>query len=196
VELTKGVFPICRQKNTQTALVLLRRFRSGDTAVFPELLDQLEGIVCARTRFYAGFAGAPDSEDLMQEGLLGVLDAIAAYEEGRGASLATFTYLCVNHRLLSALRKEAQRPQTESIQTWQDRLPDPADSQETKVLISEETQRLKELLEQNLTDLEMRVANGYLAERSHSEIARDLHISDKAVDNALQRIRHKLRGKR
>ena len=55
---------------------------------------------CARPYFLAG----GDSEDLLQEGMFGLIKAIREYEPGHAASFCTFAETCIRRRLYSVLR--------------------------------------------------------------------------------------------
>lgn len=88
---------------------------AGDTAAEEELIERYAKLVrvCARPYFLAG----GDSEDLMQEGMLGLLSAIRNYDESGGASFRTFAEICIRNRVLEAVkaasRKSTNRSMTE-----------------------------------------------------------------------------------
>ena len=81
---------------------LAQRAAGGDTQAETELVQRYGRLVrvCARPLFLAG----GDSEDLIQEGMLGLLTAIRSYDPGRDAMFRTYAEICIRSRLLTAVR--------------------------------------------------------------------------------------------
>lgn len=169
---------------------------SGDRSAQEALLLRYNYMVraCARPLFLAG----GDSEDLIQEGLLGLLDAIREFKGDRDAAFATFAQTCIRNRLRSAVRsanRDKHRPLNSSV-SWES---DPAapelttpESPEEMVIAREEHHEGLERIRQTLSPLERRVLDHYLDGLSYEEIARATGRDVKSVDNAVQRIRRKL----
>ena len=138
-----------------------------------------------------------DSEDLTQEGFLGLLDAIREYKSDRDASFATFAQVCIRNRLRSAVRSASREKHNllNAALSWEQDHVEPATAPPSpeEMLIARED-RAEELgrLEQNLSPLEREILEHYLNGLSYSEIAQATHRSAKSVDNAVQRIRKKL----
>ena len=158
--------------------------------------------VCARPFFLAG----GDSEDLIQEGMLGLLSAVREYDPGRGASFRTFAAVCVRRRLLSAVkaaRAGRHAPLNDSI-SFEAPLFDESLSlgplggaatlrdPEELILAREALRERTDQLRGQLSDFESKVLSLYLDGSSYSEIATKTGRSAKSVDNAVQRIRRKL----
>ena len=159
--------------------------------------------ICARPFFLAG----GDSEDLIQEGMLGLLSAIREFKPDRNAQFRTFAEVCVRRRIISAVKAAAGGKHSPlnnyvslepslflanqdfiSIGTAKQRQENPED-----VLIHQENfDALQGALEDQLTALEARVLALYLRGLSYSEIAEEVQRSTKSVDNAVQRIRRKV----
>lgn len=138
-----------------------------------------------------------DTEDLLQEGLLALLTAIRAYQASLGAFYA-FAASCIRNRMLSVVRRtlsdgNAQVAQPDELldAIADEGQVDPA----TLVVEQEEAQRLYCRLQKRLSTLEYRVLTAHLAGKSYKEIADELSVTEKTVDNALQRIRKKLSEK-
>lgn len=137
-----------------------------------------------------------DAEDLVQEGILGLLSAVQTYREGGQASFRTYASVCIRRRMISAVRRAGFDP------TGVDSLDEagetePAAQEETSdpahlLVRREDTKRLYSRLRQLLTPLEYQVLMYHLGAYSYEEIARALNIGEKTVDNALQRVRRKL----
>lgn len=128
-------------------------------------------------------------EDLMQEGFLGLYRACGAYDAGKGATFDGFAKTCIRNQMLGAyraLRKD-------------DSLVDGRDLEEGMIArdCSEIDGALAKdffrTLRAKLTDTERRVLDEYLKDRSYEDIASALGITPKKVDNALSRIKNKIR---
>lgn len=154
--------------------------------------------ICARPLFLAG----GDSEDLIQEGMVGLLHAIRTYDPKRQAQFRTYAELCIRSRLVSAVRAAARDKhsplnhyislETPLFDTAIGHLSAQSDNPED-VLIDREvrTERLSALKDQ-LSGFEAKILRLYLGGLSYGEIAQQMGRSPKSVDNAVQRIRRKL----
>ena len=146
-----------------------------------------------------------DSDDLVQEGMIGLISAVRHYDSERNAGFATYAEKCIRHRLCSVLRTadsggQAVLNRSVSLDTSLDESgfllsevgmdfsPDPED-----VLISKErTDMLYASLKARLSRYEQSVLTYYLNGYSCREIASLLSRTDKSVGNAVQRIRQKI----
>lgn len=165
---------------------LLVRARKGDDEAFAALASRFSAMLGSLVGKYGGGA---DNDDLSQEGLLGLLSAVQTYRSDTGAAFATYAYTCMRNRMLSVLRSvqgEAELPC--DAEPSASAAHDPA-----AVLVRlEELKVLRLRLKQTLTDLEYQVLMRHVASYSYEEIAAELGISRKSVDNALSRLRRKL----
>lgn len=175
---------------------LQRMAACGDRAAEETLLLRYSRTVraCARPLFLAG----GDSEDLTQEGFLGLLDAIREFQPDRDAAFATFAQVCVRNRLRSAVRAAARAkhaPLNSSLSLERDDVEpagvSPASPEELLIAQEDRAEELRRL-ERDLSSLEREILRHYLNGLSYSEIAQATHRSAKSVDNAVQRIRKKL----
>lgn len=156
---------------------------------------------CARPLFLAG----GDSEDLIQEGTFGLVSAIRQFDPGEGTSFHTFAEHCIRMRLLSAIKSASRLkhlPLNDGLSLEQ--LAEETGSQfsanpfvlrqnpEDLVLARERTEELYSVFAQCLSKLERQVLSCFLDGLSYREIAWKLGKDEKAVDNAVQRIRRKL----
>lgn len=172
----------------------------GDSQAEAELVRRYGQLVraCARPLFLAG----GDSEDLIQEGMLGLLTAIRGFDPGRDTAFRTYAEICIRSRLLTAVRaaqggKHAPLNHSVSFESPLFDGTDPslffsAQSPEDVVIGREELRERLEALRGRLSDLEARILLPYLNGLSCGEIARREHLSQKTVDNAIQRIRRKV----
>lgn len=147
-------------------------------------------------------ASAADAEDYVQEGLIGLLSAVSAYDSDRAASFRTFAAVCIRNRIRNAVRVTQSSgnpaglslddPGTESELLLQDGEESPEEQFLTKERVTELYRELTDVLSRQ----ELEVFCLAAADFSYSEIASRLQISEKSVDNAIQRGRRKLRAVR
>ncbi|MDR2421064.1 MAG: sigma-70 family RNA polymerase sigma factor [Oscillospiraceae bacterium] len=151
---------------------------------------------CARPYFLAG----GDGEDLIQEGMLGLLSAVRGFDEARGVRFEVYAELCIRRRIISAVRKAALRFRgnsdipleaqllTESEVPGAYLLRDP----EELVMARESVREMAGGIEASLSKLESTVLGLYLDGYACGEISEKLGKPYKSVENAIQRIRRKL----
>ena len=155
--------------------------------------------MCARPYFLAG----GDSEDLIQEGMLGLLSAIREYDEAKGATFKTYAETCIHNRIRSAVRsanRMKNAPLNDGV-SLEDVLSDESQSlgtnfytrsPEEQVLARETENEFISAYSRCLSKLEANILRLYLDGLSYSEMAAASGRDVKAVDNAVQRIRRKL----
>lgn len=144
------------------------------------------------------YAGAPvDRDDLIQEGMLGFLSGVYSYSKNREASPKTYLQLCIERRMINAIRK-CQRKKDfppDAIVPLDEHYidhPPTGETPEDFLIAKEQAQDLTNLLEENLSDLEINVLRLHMVGCTYSQISARLNKSTKTVDNALQRVRSKL----
>lgn len=165
-----------------------------------ELVRRYSGLVrsCARPLFLVG----GDGEDLIQEGMLGLLQAIREYRADREASFRTFAEVCIRNRLSSTLRAASRDKHTplnrsvsldhpffdsNSYTSGALILADP----EMLIIDRDHVSRLLESTRKQLSEFEAKILGYYLDGLSVKEIAETMGRSPKSVDNAVQRVRRK-----
>ena len=171
----------------------------GDSRAEDVLVSRYGWLVraCARPLFLAG----GDGEDLIQEGMLGLLTAIRRFDGGRDASFRTFA-VCIRSRLRTAIRAAQggkHAPLNHSV-SFEPPLFDgtnahlfpSAVSPEDVIIGREELKERLDTLKGQLSELEAQILPPYLSGLSCGEIARRVGRSKKSVDNAIQRIRRKM----
>ncbi len=148
-------------------------------------------------RFYAGRASCPglDFDDAMQEGLIGVLSAIKTYRQGKGANFYTYASLCARRAVASARRKALAKKQAPLAAYLQYDAQITTGQDPVEITIQRENvQTVLDDINALLSPLEKQVLTRSLAGLSYQEIAAALSLPQKAVDNATQRIRKKLKA--
>ena len=179
---------------------LCLRAAQGDSEAETELVCRYGQLVraCARPLFMAG----GDSEDLIQEGMVGLLTAIRGFDPGRDAAFRTYAEICVRSRLYTAVRaaqggKHAPLNQSVSFEPplfdgTNAHLFSSVESPEDVIIGREELKERLRALKGQLSELEAQILPLYLKGLSCGEIARQVSRSKKSVDNAIQRIRRKM----
>ena len=178
---------------------------SGDRIAEEALVMRYHRLVriCARPYFLAG----GDSEDLIQEGMVGLLAAIREYDSGKAASFRTFAEVCIKNRLISVIKAAARDKHIPPNNYVSFETPlfsgngdhyaygaaDQLQEDPEAILLGREAfQERMRALEGQLSGFEASILRLYLNGLSYSEIAAEVNKSPKSVDNAVQRIRRKL----
>ena len=191
--------------NSLTDEILCLQAASGDRIAEEALVMRYNRLVrvCARPYFLAG----GDSEDLIQEGMVGLLNAIREYDPGKGSSFRTYAETCIRNRILSAIRAAARDKHTplNHYVSYETPLLDgntdsyplsasrqPQQNPEDMLISREERRERLGTLKGQLSGFEAQILDLYLRGLSYVEIASEVDRSPKAVDNAVQRIRRKV----
>ncbi len=171
-----------------------------DPGAETELVQRYGRLVraCARPLFLAG----GDSEDLIQEGMLGLLTAIRGFDAGRDASFRTYAEICIRSRLYTAIRAAQggkHTPLNQSISFepplfdgTNARLFSSVESPEDVIIGREELKERLDALKDQLSEFEAQILPPYLNGLSCREIAARVGRPQKSVDNAIQRLRRKM----
>lgn len=156
---------------------------------------------CARPYFLIG----GDSEDLIQEGMVGLIKAVREYDPLRDASFRTFAEICIRNRLFSVLRaasRDKHAPLNQSVpldtpffdgNSYTAGIRDMAQGNpEDLILDRERAESLLSGVRKQLSEFEAKILGYYLDGLSCREIAEAVGKSPKSVDNAVQRVRRKV----
>ena len=182
---------------------LICMFRSGDSSVGDYLMEKYKALVKKKARLY--YLEGGDHEDLLQEGMLGLFKAIREYSPEKEASFMTFASLCINRHMLSAIEAAGRKKNMAlngavSLDLMRESRsgaalgisPDP----ETIFMEQEAADELLEEIKKSLSPMENRVLELYLDGLDYREIAKRMEKSEKSIDNALQRIRGKVKKRK
>ena len=191
---------------------LIVQLRDGDHAITDYIMEKYKNLV--RSKAQSMYILGADREDLIQEGMIGLFKAIRDYDTGRDASFFTFADLCVSRQMYTAIQA-AGRQKHMPLNTYVSLYADGADGEdglreaergllesaasrleqnpEELLIDRENVKRLEEVMEKELSSFEKQVLDLYLTGMKYSQIARVLGKDDKSTDNALQRIKAKLK---
>lgn len=172
--------------------------RAGNEQAFSLLINRC--IPMVKRHASALRSASIEADDLAQEGMMGLMAAVRSYDPEAETSFRTYASVCVRRRMLSALKRASgarEIPASERVSMDDgEEAPLPLASGEEDpaqlVVRKEDVSRLHGRLRQLLTECEYDVLTLYLGAYSYAEIARRLEMNEKAVDNALQRVRRKL----
>lgn len=178
---------------------------SGDAVNL--LMAKYVPLVKARAGAY--FLAGADRDDLVQEGLIGLYKAIRGYRKDM-ASFSVFAELCITRQIISAIKsanRQKHKPLNSYVSLSRPAFGEDTDNEfidfclleevsdpESIVIDKEQTRALRTAIGGRLSHLERQVLQLYISGIPYSAIAAELDISEKSVDNALQRIKCKLSG--
>ena len=191
--------------NTQQDEQLVWQSQNGDHLAEAQLLDKYKPLVKAKSRAY--FLIGADSEDIIQEGMIGLYKAIRDYDKEKNASFRSFAELCINRQMITAIKaatRQKHQPlnsyvslnkpvfENDSEETYLDLLREGELLNPEALLIGQENKNfLENQMIKNLSSFESRVLTLYLQGRSYFEVANMLNKPEKSIDNALQRVKKK-----
>ena len=198
------------QEKTQREVEDLRlvlRARNGDSVAMDALLRRYTGFVRLKASSY--FIAGGESDDLIQEGLVGLYKAVRDFRTDKETSFRSFAELCITRQIITAI-KTATRFKHAPLNTYVsfshtpagqedgdctlgDALPGPeVDDPAVCVISTEELQSLVFCLGTGLSPLESDALRLYLEGNSYEEMAEGLGCDTKTIDNALQRVKRKV----
>lgn len=137
-----------------------------------------------------------DAEDLAQEGMLGLMNAIAHFDSNREIKFSTFADVCITNKMKSALIRTRHTAlpveDAESAAQVQNEVED--DDPERILLRKERLHELYREMDLVLSKRELEIFKLFLCGLRYEQMADRLHITEKSVDNAMQRVRRKLKS--
>jgi RNA polymerase sporulation-specific sigma factor len=191
---------------------LVGRFQDGDSSVVDYLLEKYKNLVKGKAK--SMYILGADKDDLIQEGMIGLFKAIRDYDFGRDTLFYTFADLCVSRQMYSAVRSSNCKKHYflntyisldgssvgeeneaygggvslgNAVSVGENNNPE-------EIFLNKESEIfLEKKIEEELSDFEKQVLDLYLTGMSYSQIAKVLGRDEKSTDNALQRVKTKIR---
>jgi RNA polymerase sporulation-specific sigma factor len=196
-----------RSQRELADLQLVVRARNGDSAAMDALIRRYTGFVRLKASSY--FLAGGESDDLNQEGLIGLYKAVRDFRPDKETSFRSFAELCITRQIITAIKTAtrfkhaplntyvsfSQTPagQDDGECTLGDALPGPGvDDPAVCVISTQELQSLVFCLGTGLSSLESDALRLYLEGNSYEEMAEELGCDTKTIDNALQRVKRKV----
>lgn len=187
---------------------LIDRLRDGEEQITDYIMDKYKHLV--RSKAGTMYILGADRDDLIQEGMIGLFKAIRDYDCGRDASFFTFAELCISRQMYSAVQAAGRMkhiPLNSYISLYGNgsqrgeeeengilsMLADHGLNPEDLVIDRENVALLEKRMEQELSGFEKQVLDLYMTGMSYTQIAKVLGRDEKSTDNALQRLRGKIR---
>ena len=187
---------------------LILRLREGESPVTDFIMDKYKNLV--RSKAKSMFILGADNEDLIQEGMIGLFKAIRDYDSGRDASFYTFADLCVSRQMYTAVQAAGRQkhiPLNSYVSLYAnmsdaegegtvlvDALQSVVDKSPEELFFDQENvNALEEQIDSTLSSFEKQVLDLYITGMSYIQIAKVLGKDEKSTDNALQRIKSKIK---
>lgn len=187
---------------------MVLKAQEGDLDAEEALMRKYKETVRIKAKMYY-MAGA-DEDDIVQEGMIGLLKAIRQYDEAKEASFGTFASICITRQMISAIRsagRDKHKALNTSVSlsepvkeengeiTVEDTLrTDMADDPETLLVLKDVVYYILHNGDNIFSEFEMEVLNEILKGRNYEQIAQKLGKNPKSIDNAMQRTKKKIVG--
>ena len=194
----------------ETDEMLIERLRDGERDITDFIMNKYKNLV--RSKAKSMYILGADTEDLIQEGMIGLFKAIRDYDPGRDASFYTFAELCISRQMYTAVQASSRKKhmplnsyislyatnENESGESFGEEFInflgfEPVKNPEQLLIDKENVISLEKKIEEELSAFEKQVLDLYLTGMSYSQIARVLGRDEKSTDNALQRMKSKIR---
>ena len=188
---------------------LIDRIRQGESQITDYIMEKYKNLV--RKKAKSMYILGADNDDLIQEGMIGLFKAVRDYDAGRDASFYTFADLCVSRQMYNAVqasRREKHAPLNSYISLYEDMAETEEDgamelvnviasnietNPEQIFIDKENVAQIEAIMEKELSSFEKQVLDLYITGMAYSQIAKVLGRDEKSTDNALQRLKTKLR---
>lgn len=201
---------IVKKYQNETDEMLIERLREGERDITDFIMNKYKNLV--RSKAKSMYILGADTEDLIQEGMIGLFKAIRDYDAGRDASFFTFADLCISRQMYTAVQasnRKKHMPLNSYISLYgtSEKEDGIKENEEFINFLAFETQKdpeqllidkenvllLERKIEEELSAFEKQVLDLYLTGMSYTQIARVLGRDEKSTDNALQRLKSKIR---
>ena len=187
---------------------LIDMYRAGDEQAIEYIFERYKYIV--RKKAKAMFLAGGDSDDLIQEGMIGLFKAVRDYQPDKDSSFFHFADLCIARQMYTAV-EASNRKKHAPLNSYVPLYADSEDSEgrnladvletmdetnpENLFISQEDREDFKRKVNETLSKMEQEVLSYYLQGFRYEQIAEAMGKEPKAVDNALQRLKKKLKGK-
>ncbi|HWH13077.1 MAG TPA: RNA polymerase sporulation sigma factor SigH [Solirubrobacteraceae bacterium] len=186
---------------------LIALAKQGDPVAYNQIVKRYHGFVRLKASSY--FLAGGDSDDLLQEGLVGLYKAVRDFRNDRESSFRNFAELCITRQIITAVKTATRNKHSplnhyvsfsapaggsdDEAPTFDELIAGPAvQDPASQAVSSEELRSLVTCLSTALSDLESNVLSLYLDGYSYEQIGDRLDCDCKTVDNALQRVKRKV----
>lgn len=178
----------------------------GNVNAIEYIVNSFKGFIKQKAKLF--FVSGADSDDLVQEGMIGLLKAIRDYSPDKNAGFKTFADLCISRQIFTAIKASRCKkhiPLNSYISLYKEigdndgsehYLVDELNTDEQtdpmqEIIRREELNDVSKVLNEKLSNFELLVLSKYMEGKNYREIAQEVNKPAKSVDNALQRIKQK-----
>lgn len=199
-------FPVSEDFSVLADDEVVKKAKSGNEYALEFLLNKYKNFVKSRSRPY--FLIGADREDIIQEGMIGLYKAIRDYDAEKFSNFRAFAEMCVTRQIITAIKTATRQKHMplnsyvslshpvfddESDKTLLDTISESSCLDPEEIFINKENfnyigEKISSILSQKERDILML----YLQGKSYQEMASELDITNKSIDNALQRVKRKL----
>ena len=198
-----------KAKNDEHRLLLLEA-RAGKIDALEKLMNEFKPLVTKVARRYFLLNG--DDADLIQEGMIGLYKAFLNYRLDSDTSFESYATTCIKRNVISAVRASQNQKnlplnnsvgvgaqggldllQDDDLNDFEVSLPSDELSPEDRIVLKEQREEIVKKIKSLLSDFEIKVLKRYLDGESYKEIAKQLDKNEKSIDNAIMRIKSKLK---
>ena len=182
-----------------TDIELCNFIKNGNGLAFCALLEKYLGLIKGKVKKYSISFSKTEEEDLIQEGVVALLNAARSYNASLGLKFSTYAYVCIERCLINMYKSEKKKTLAENLVCFEGSGFENfffTDNNPEDFMINKDNFNLRQNQIVNLlSPLEIKVISLYIKDCTYNEISERLSINEKAVDNAIQRIRKKLKNK-
>lgn len=199
--MENGRFKLMKQYDGIKDEELIFRFKNGESEILDYLMEKYKNMVHkkARTMFLIG----GENDDLIQEGMIGLFKAVRDYQPDKDATFQTFASICVDRQIYNAIQS-SNRQKHQPLNSYvslseqggenEEHLGDTwVENPESIIIDQENVENLEQEITTTLSPMENQVLEYYLAGNGYGEIAELMGKTPKSIDNALRRIRTKIK---
>ena len=199
--MENGRFKLMKQYDGIKDEELIFRFKNGESEILDYLMEKYKNMVRkkARTMFLIG----GENDDLIQEGMIGLFKAVLDYQPDKDATFQTFASICVDRQIYNAIQS-SNRQKHQPLNSYvslseqdgenEEHLGDTwVENPESIIIDQENVENLEQEITTTLSPMENQVLEYYLAGNGYGEIAELMGKTPKSIDNALRRIRTKIK---
>jgi len=197
------------QYQNQTDETLIQQLRGGQEEIMDYIMEKYKNLVKSKAK--SMYILGADREDLIQEGMIGLFKAVRDYDTGRDTSFSTFADLCVSRQMYTAVQAAGRKKHAplntyislyatlsekeggEDFEMINSVISREEKSPEELLIDRENLELLEKAIDRELSGFEKQVLDLYLTGMKYTQIAKVLGREEKATDNALQRLKGKIR---
>ena len=196
-----GRFKLMKQYDGIKDVELIFRFKNGESEILDYLMEKYKNMVRKKSRTMFLIGG--ENDDLIQEGMIGLFKAVRDYQPDKDATFQTFASICVDRQIYNAIQS-SNRQKHQPLNSYvslseqggenEEHLGDTwVENPESIIIDQENVENLEQEITTTLSPMENQVLEYYLAGNGYGEIAELMGKTPKSIDNALRRIRTKIK---